>query len=372
MYQYVLYVTLFLGLSAPNLNWANRKLLEDYVQTYKEIAIAEMRRTGIPASIKLAQGILESDMGRSPLASEANNHFGIKCGGHWEGETYFKLDDDKDDKGSLIESCFRAFSSAQESYIAHSEFLRDPAKISRYGFLFNLSTKDYEGWANGLKFAGYATDPKYPSKLINIIESHKLYLYDEPVSPQSDNDEWLASYDSKTSPSSEALKNKEKTQTTQDYKAGTKGRFDKDVKPSRSSRINGLYVTYSKTGESLKSISKRSGKSMFDLLEFNEGISSFETVLEEGEIVFLERKKKAYYGEDAEFYTVKNAETMYEISQKFGVRLESLLAKNNFPDNAIPLKGAQISLLKHLNANETPPFEWIEKFDSYVDLGDLR
>jgi hypothetical protein len=111
---------------------------------------------------------------------------------------------------------------------------------------------------------------------------------------------------------------------------------------------------------------------VYDLLEFNEGVSSFEAVLEEGEIVFLERKKKAYYGDDTEYYTVKGDETMYDISQMFGIRLESLLVKNNFPDNARPRAGAQISLLKHLSMQETPAYEWIETFDSYVDLGDLR
>jgi LysM repeat protein len=374
MGRIISYITFVFLWAAPQTQWANRKNLEDYIQAYKDIAISEMRRTGIPASIKLAQGLLESDLGRSPLAVEANNHFGIKCGGQWQGDVYFKYDDDKDSQGNLIESCFRVFSSVEESYMAHSEFLMDPSKSGRYGFLFQLGSQDYQGWANGLKFSGYATDPKYPSKLIKLIESYKLYEYDEAVVLSEAQHTELA-YSDGTKPHSAVISHKTNTgnrESDDKIAHSDKVSHARKGKTYRSSKINDLYVTYSKNGETLKSISRRTGRNVYDLLEFNEGVSSFEAVLEEGEIVFLERKKKAYYGDDTEYYTVKGDETMYDISQMFGIRLESLLVKNNFPDNARPRAGAQISLLKHLSMQETPAYEWIETFDSYVDLGDLR
>ena len=145
-----------------------------YIEQYKDIAIVEMHRTGIPASIKLAQGILESNAGLSMLAVKANNHFGMKCGSEWRGKTMLRKDDDRNAQGKLIKSCFRVFESAQESFVAHSEFLLDPNKKYRYGFLFDFDSDDYRSWAYGLKKAGYATNPKYPELLIRIIEDYRL------------------------------------------------------------------------------------------------------------------------------------------------------------------------------------------------------
>ncbi len=155
------------------------KLADHYISTYKEIAISEMHRSGIPASIKLAQGLLESDWGRSDLATIANNHFGIKCGSQWTGKVFAKEDDDRDSKGNLIMSCFRAYDDPFESYIAHTDFLMDSRKAYRYGFLFEYDHTDYRKWAKGLLKAGYATDKKYPKKLIQIIEQYELFLFDQ-------------------------------------------------------------------------------------------------------------------------------------------------------------------------------------------------
>ena len=149
-----------------------------YIEKFYKIAIAEMDRAGIPASIKLAQGILESGIGKSELAKKANNHFGIKCGSDWVGETYYIIDDDRDAFGKLIKSCFRVFETAEESYIEHTEFLSNPKKAFRYGDLFRLDKKDYKGWAKGLKKAGYATNPNYPKLLITVIENNNLAQYD--------------------------------------------------------------------------------------------------------------------------------------------------------------------------------------------------
>jgi hypothetical protein len=142
---------------------------QSYIDTFKEAAISQMNASGIPASIILAQGILESGNGNSSLARYANNHFGIKCTSEWKGKGYYKDDDDRND-------CFRVYKDARESYKDHSEFL----KRKRYSFLFELDKNDYKNWAYGLKQAGYATNPKYPDLLINLINKHKLYLYDSP------------------------------------------------------------------------------------------------------------------------------------------------------------------------------------------------
>ncbi len=148
-----------------------------YIEKYKTIAISEMQRTGIPASIKLAQGILESNSGQSTLARQSNNHFGIKCGDDWDGEVVYRHDDDYHN-GLLVKSCFRSYDDPYESYIAHSDFLSNPYS-RRYKFLFNLEQTDYRAWAHGLKKSGYATDQKYPEKLIRIIENYQLYQFDE-------------------------------------------------------------------------------------------------------------------------------------------------------------------------------------------------
>lgn len=142
-----------------------------YIDAFKAVAIEEMNAYGIPASITLAQGILESGSGNSSLAKYANNHFGIKCTAEWKGKAYYRDDDQNND-------CFRVYKDARESYKDHSEFL----KRKRYSFLFELDKNDYKNWAQGLKTAGYATNPKYPEMLITVIEKYKLYLYDQPES----------------------------------------------------------------------------------------------------------------------------------------------------------------------------------------------
>jgi len=154
----------------------------DYIARFNRAAVLSMDRIGVPASIVLAQGVLESAAGTSDLATEANNHFGIKCGGNWTGKTYRKKDDDRDEDGNIVESCFRSYGSVEESYVDHGQFLRDPRKSNRYGFLFNLDRTDYKGWAHGLQAAGYATSPDYADMLINLIERYQLYQYDSPGS----------------------------------------------------------------------------------------------------------------------------------------------------------------------------------------------
>lgn len=148
---------------------------ERYIEQYKQVAIIEMDRSKIPASIKMAQALFESQSGRSELATQANNHFGIKCKNTWSGDTYQYKDDDLDKEGNLTYSCFRSYSSAIDSYKDHSDFL---IGRSRYQELFSLPIDDYKAWAYGLKKCGYATDPLYAEKIIRVIEKYNLDLLD--------------------------------------------------------------------------------------------------------------------------------------------------------------------------------------------------
>lgn len=158
------------------LSWM-KSFKQDYLEIHASLAVKESIRYGIPASIKLAQSIIETNWGTSDLATKANNYFGIKCKENWEGNTFMHVDDDRNASGALIPSCFRAYPSVLESWEDHSRFL----KYRRfYVELFKLEQDDYIGWAKGLKKAGYATDPKYDEKLINIIEQYDLYKYDKP------------------------------------------------------------------------------------------------------------------------------------------------------------------------------------------------
>jgi flagellum-specific peptidoglycan hydrolase FlgJ len=178
------FISVVIFLSSLNINAVNPSLTEkvklNYINEYKDIAIAEMYRTGIPASIILAQGLLESQSGTSDLAINANNHFGIKCKSYWQGSTYFHKDDDYDKNGNIIKSCFRYYDSPLESYVDHSNFL---VQSPNYSNLFNLPKDDFAAWAWGLKKSGYATDKMYAVKLIKLIQEFQLYKYDEAKNP---------------------------------------------------------------------------------------------------------------------------------------------------------------------------------------------
>jgi flagellum-specific peptidoglycan hydrolase FlgJ len=146
-----------------------------YIKSHLPLAIKEQKRSGIPVSIKLAQAFIESNGGKSVLASRANNHFGIKCKSYWTGPRYFYTDDDKDTDGNLIPSCFRMYESAEDSFEDHSDFLMNS---ERYHELFTYDKSDYKKWANGLLKCGYATDSKYAIKIIEVIEKYSLDQYD--------------------------------------------------------------------------------------------------------------------------------------------------------------------------------------------------
>ncbi|NNF35931.1 MAG: LysM peptidoglycan-binding domain-containing protein [Saprospiraceae bacterium] len=315
---------------------------DEYINRYKEIAISEMQRTGIPASIKLAQGLLESNWGRSELARKANNHFGIKCGGKWNGDGFYIEDDDRDKKGKIIPSCFRVFDSAMESYIAHSEFLTTEDKVGRYSFLFQYSSNDYKSWARGLKKAGYATDRKYSGKLINIIERYELYEYDF-YSPEDQNGKIIASVsESKNKPKSSRLR---KSSQNQSYRSGN---YD-------FSTINGVRMTTAIGGETLEELALRTGADVEELMKHNEEFGYRTKLMEPGEIVFFSRKKRSYKGE-VEFHAMADGETMFEIAQKYGIKLANLYAKNKMPKGAEPLPGQNIYVSKTAPKGKRPAY----------------
>lgn len=318
-----------------------RRQAEAYIDMYKAICIEEMQRTGIPASIKLAQGMLESDLGRSPLAVSANNHFGIKCGKDWLGGTFFKEDDDLDTDGNLIESCFRKFAEPEESFRAHSAFLMNPAKQKRYGVLFTYPSTDYVAWANGLKEAGYATDPAYPTKLIRIIEEYSLYNFDAPL-PAKEN-----VLTSQPLPSQEAI-NVSKKATPVKAKLDRQRYF--------VSLINGLRAVHAAGGESLTEIAENTQTDVYALLEFNEGYDSPEAKLATDDIVFLDRKKKVSQDAGQAFHIANGKESLFQISQKYGIRLQCLVDRNGIPEQCVPLKDSKISLLTNIPKSEVPDF----------------
>lgn len=295
----------------------------NYIKAYKEIAVREMERTGVPASIKLAQGILESNSGQSVLARRANNHFGMKCGSTWQGDTYYREDDDYNEQGQLIKSCFRGYKNGQASFVAHSEFLRDPRKAFRYGFLFRLDPKDYQRWAYGLKQAGYATSPTYPQKLISLIERYQLYQYDN--------------------------------ETSIDVEAPS------EIVSAAILDNNDVRYVVVGDGESLADIAQRVNVSVSNLLRYNENLPQTRSEAEDGERVYVQPKRNGYRG-DRKFHTVKVGETMFDISQQYAVKLSKLLVRNQMAPGHEPAVGELIKLRGHkvpiapkLRSEETPP-----------------
>jgi LysM repeat protein len=295
----------------------------DYINTYKEIAIREMQRSGIPASITLAQGIHESMAGKSDLCSRSNNHFGIKCRAEWKGEKVYHDDDARGE-------CFRSYKKAEESYVDHSDFLKNG---QRYAFLFNYEPTDYSQWAYGLKKAGYATNPKYPQILIKYIEDYNLQQYTLIAM-------------GKLSPGDEVLAGGGKPVNISNGVAIQEIKLPPTAKPVveypiGQFQINRAKVIFAKAGASMLGIAKEYDVSLKHLLDFNELSDEDEDVLAQNQLIFLQRKRKS--GEN-EFHEVRPGETLYDISQSEGVRLESLIVYNHLQDQGEPAVGEKLYL----------------------------
>jgi len=284
---------------------AQRISVEEYIDQFKEIAISEMKRTGVPASITLAQGILETENGNSELVKKSNNHFGIKCKNTWTGET---VTHDDDANGE----CFRAYTNAAESYRDHSDFLK---ANKRYSALFNLDPADYAGWARGLKKAGYATNPRYPELLVKYIEEYSLQQYTLLALNRLPETDIAKTEDNKTvAPVELAV---EDPVAENDIAVAAND-------PDKVISINKTKCVFSKKGTSLLVIASKNKISLSKLMEFND--MEEEGLLGKDQLIYVEKKSKA--GEK-EFYIVQPGETLYDVSQKNAVQLKYLLEYNN-------------------------------------------
>ena len=266
---------------------------QTYINQYKDLAIEQMLRYRIPASITLAQGLFESAAGRSDLVRQGNNHFGIKCH-NWTGPTQYHDDDARGE-------CFRVYQDARDSYEDHSKFL---ACQPRYARLFQLSQRDYKGWARGLKACGYATNPQYANKLIQIIELYKLNEYDKAKRY----DRFMAAHSGTDQPvNAEGL-----------------------LHPIHI--FNKNYYLYAREGDTFKSIGKEVGISWRKLARYNE--RNKHAVLHKGDIIYLKKKRsKAPKQYKKRPHVIQPGESMYAISQKYGIRLEKLYKMNHLDPN---------------------------------------
>jgi len=320
---------------------SDRKITrEEYILAFKEIAIAEMNRSGIPASISLAQGMIESDNGNSRLARQANNHFGIKCH-DWTGKEIYHDDDEKNE-------CFRKYKSAEESYKDHTDFLMNG---SRYVFLFYLDQTDYKGWAKGLEKAGYATDRSYSGDIIRIIEENELYVYDKPLKKRKKQQEpakdELAVVDTAMVYKAEAGKTKADSVEVNDVEASQR-------KILTRNRIDYIII---KEGDTYLGISEEFKLMPFELTRYNE--MERNASLEPGQILYLQPKRNKASVE-YQYHTVAEGETMSQISQLYGIKLDKLYQKNLMKEGTEPSPGDVISLRKQ-KKGEVPEEDIIEE-----------
>ena len=310
---------------------------EEYVQKYKDLAVEEMKRMGVPAAITLAQGLLETENGNSDLLKESNNHFGIKCKSTWTSEVVYHDDDARGE-------CFRKYKSAEDSYRDHSNFLRGN---DRYAFLFNLDPSDYKAWAYGLRKAGYATNPKYPQILIKAIQDYNLEQYTDEALNQVPHFD-AAQYADDT-------QNDSATDVVQ-----------KDPVPGEpiNLTINGSKALLVSKGTSLLAIATEHNINLEKLLSIND--LNNDGLLQKDQYIFLEKKQKQ--GQQ-DFCISQANETLYDISQKYGVILENLYAYNHLTANDYLVAGTKVYLKPQMDfqqiatANDHPQIVQVKNYD---------
>jgi len=275
---------------------------EDYIRRYAPLAIEEMKRSGVPASIKMAQAILESGDGRSELARRSNNHFGIKCGSNWTGRRVFHTDDAPNE-------CFRAYNSVEESFRDHSDFLRNNP---RYASLFKLKPTDYKGWAQGLKQAGYATASHYDRTLISLIERHDLHRLDNGI-----------------------ISN----QTQRRIRAGN----TLNLYQSRPVlKINGIEAVAAKNDDSFEIIAYEFGLKNWEIYRFNDQKRGYRPQV--NEVVYISNKNRRAPKTGITTHRAEYGDSMHYISQMYGLQLRPLLKRNNMKKNEQPVPGQIIQL----------------------------
>lgn len=274
---------------------------DDYIRIYKDLAVKEMKRSGIPASITLAQGMLESDNGNSSLAIKANNHFGIKCHSNWKGKKIYHDDDERNE-------CFRRYKSPYESYIDHSDFLTNG---SRYDFLFDLKLTDYKNWAKGLKKAGYATSNKYDKLLIKIIEENELHQYDLAIKKD---------------------------------KKASRAHKRHDITTGRTILNNNRtdYIV-AEEGDNFENLTKELNLLRFELFKYNE--LSIDSTIVSGQILYLQPKRNRAESKKNS-HILKEGESLYMISQMYAIKLKKLYEKNHWERGYEPDAGTEIMLRK--------------------------
>lgn len=282
-----------------------------YINQYKTIAMEQERLYGIPAPITLAQGILESCAGQSGLAKEANNHFGIKALGSWSGGIYLAWDDE------LTKSKFRIYSSAEDSYEDHSKLIKNN---SRYQSLFGYSVFDYRNWAIGLQRAGYATSMQYAKALIGYIDAYQLYTINGGVKLKPAKSSVLPQNVTVDELNNSKQYSIDDTETTEE-----ENEINQTIQKVVV-EINEVRCTILFPGETLSSVAMRYNIAKRELLDFNE--TTDESNLKEGDIVYLEKKKRKYNG-PKDYYRVKAEESLYDIAQQFGIKTASLARMNH-------------------------------------------
>lgn len=289
----------------------SRQTREEYIEKYKYIAIAHMERYGIPASITMAQGILESDSGNSVLSKSSNNHFGIKCKKTWKGGRVYHDDDAKGE-------CFRSYPSVEASYQDHAEFLDSSP---RYDSLFVYPSTDYRSWARGLKAAGYATAPDYAQRLVRIIENNHLYLLDQ--------EDGAMRYSSYMASGSETENWFENHSTTASGELVDPNAFRVTINSHCGYNVyrnNRVCYVIAKEGDTFRTLGTVFRISERNLRKFNDAAKT--ATLAKGDIVYIERKKSRWEG-NALLHVVRHDETLHSLSQSYGIRKRSLAKINS-------------------------------------------
>lgn len=324
-FSYLLVCVLLIVLLPSLLKAQGKSARDTYVDTYKYIAVKKMLEHGIPASITLAQGILESGAGKSGLARQANNHFGIKCHKGWQGGTYIMDDDEKDE-------CFRKYSNAEASYEDHSQFL---LTRSRYAFLFKYKRTEYKKWARGLKKAGYATNPRYADLLIKVIEDEGLHQYDK-VKRLSD----------MPKPSATAVvvaANSVPPTVSSTPKPQSTSVADKQltvVAVSAHKRMvyknNGVKLIKALHGDTYATIAKEFNVYTWQLRKYN--LADKKHKLQAGEWVYLQKKRNKA---KVKYHTVQQGESLRDISQKYALKMRKLMKRNKIKSEKQTLKAGR-------------------------------
>lgn len=307
-----------------------------YINTYKGLAMAEEQRSGIPASIILAQGLHETEAGTSELVKQSNNHFGIKCKDDWKGQVVYHDDDAR-------QECFRSYATAADSYRDHSDFLK---RSSRYAFLFQLNPTDYEGWAYGLRKAGYATNIRYSQILIKLVRDYNLQQYTLiAMGKKKPSEEVVLTMPGApvVTPVTADVAGNEAVATKNEPAAGAGGMSGAPevAYPEGEFTINRTKVIYAQAGTSLLAIANQYELSLPRLLEFND--MKEQDVLVKGQLLFLQRKRKTG---SIEFHVAREGESIYDISQAEGVRLDDLLQFNQLSLDSKLAAGQKVYLNK--------------------------